>query len=114
MKTKAKKIQTEEVYNPKLTEMVREVIGCKWTLSILALIRHGTNRPGAIERSIEGLSTKVMNECLRMLVGFEIVERTAYPEVPPRVEYRLTKFGGRFNRVLDAISELDAEMSGKV
>lgn len=111
MKTNGKKIEAESVYSPELTRIVREVVGCKWTLNILALIRAGVVRPGAIERRVEGLSTKVMNECLRMLVGYNIVERVAYPEVPPRVEYRLTEFGQQFNRILDAIAELDRTLS---
>ena len=73
--------------------MLEDVLGCKWTLRVLGCIRAGTFRPGAIEARLAGLTTKVLNERLRKLVRFGILQRTAYPEVPPRVEYRLTSLG---------------------
>lgn len=89
--------------------MVEDVIGCKWKLTIIELSRQGVCRPGVIERSIEGLTAKVMNERLRKLVRYRIIKRCAYPEIPPRVEYRLTSFGQKFVRILDAIQELERE-----
>ena len=94
---------------PGVSRMVEDVVGCKWTLTILQLIRQGTCRPGVMERSVEGLTTKVLNERLRKLVDYGIVERRAYAEIPPRVEYELTRFGHRFASILDAIEELEAE-----
>ena len=107
MQALAKKI------SPKTTVagMVEDIIGCKWSLSVLEMVRQGTNRPGAMERSVEGLTTKVLNERLRKLVGFGILEKTIYPETPPRVEYNLTDFGRKFISVLDAIKNLEREIS---
>jgi DNA-binding HxlR family transcriptional regulator len=90
--------------------MVEDVLGCKWTLRVLAGIRDGVQRPGALEREIDGISTKVLNERLRKLLRFGVIERRAYPEVPPRVEYRLTAFGRRFTRVLDAVKALEGDL----
>ena len=59
---------------------------------------------------LDGLTTKVLNERLRKLVRFGVVTRTAYPEIPPRVEYRLSPFGRRFSRLLDDVDELQAEL----
>lgn len=87
--------------------MVEDVLGCKWTLTVLQLIRQGIYRPGAMERAVDGLTTKVLNERLRKLVRYGILERIAYPEVPPRVEYKLTAFGTRFVGILQAIEELE-------
>jgi DNA-binding HxlR family transcriptional regulator len=92
--------------------MVEDVLGCKWTLRVLAHIRRGVQRPGALERAIDGISTKVLNERLRKLLRFGLIERRAYPEVPPRVEYRLTAFGRRFTRVLDAVEALEGDLDG--
>lgn len=98
--------------------MVEYIVGCKWSIRILTLIRQGVVRPGAITRSVDGLTTKVQNDCLNKMVGFRILEKTAYPEVPPRVEYRLTDFGNRFITILDAISalqhEIDVAGNGKI
>ena len=90
--------------------MVEYVVGCKWSIRILTLIRQGVNRPGAITRSIDGLTTKVQGNCLNKMVGFGILERIAYAEVPPRVEYKLTHFGQRFVSILDAVAELQHEI----
>lgn len=91
---------------PRVAPMVEDMIGCKWSLAVLAQIRHGVQRPGEIERSIDGLSKKVMNERLRKLQRFGIVDKRVFAEVPPRVEYRLTPFGKRFSKVLDGIEKL--------
>ena len=85
-------------------------MGCKWSIRILTLIRQGVDRPGALTRSIEGLTTKVQNDCLSKMVSFDILEKVAYPEVPPRVEYKLTEFGQRFVAILDAVAELQREL----
>lgn len=92
---------------PTVAYIVEHTLGCKWMLEVLRLIRTGVNRPGAMTRSIEGLTTKVLNERLSDLLNFGIVEKIAYPEVPPRVEYTLTEFGQRFVQILDMIDELE-------
>lgn len=90
--------------------MVEDIIGCKWSLTVLALVRNGVNRPGAMEHAVRGLSAKVLNERLRKLQRFGILAKTSYPEVPPRVEYALTPFGARFADIVDRIEQLEAEL----
>ncbi len=90
--------------------MAEDVMGCKWSLSVLGVVRQGICRPGMIQRSIEGLTTKVMNERLKKLTRYNIIERQAYPEIPPRVEYHLTDFGKKFVSILDQFSALDQEL----
>lgn len=92
-------------------KMAEDILGCKWSFALLQAVRQGVCRPGAIQRSIEGLTTKVLNERLRKLTRYEILQRYAYPEVPPRVEYKLTPFGEKFVGVLDRFSELDQELN---
>ncbi|MEO8225326.1 MAG: helix-turn-helix domain-containing protein [Gammaproteobacteria bacterium] len=105
-----RKVVAESPPTRNVARMVEQVLGCKWTVRVLAAIRQGVQRPGALEREIGGISTKVLNERLRKLVRFGVVERRAYPEVPPRVEYRLTHYGRRFSRVLDAVETLQREL----
>lgn len=103
--------------NPKKTEraeasvarMLEGVLGCKWSLTVLGLIRQGVRRPGAMQRAVAGLSTKVLNERLAKLCRYGVLDKTSYPEIPPRVEYDLTPFGQRFVAILDQIAELDGE-----
>jgi DNA-binding HxlR family transcriptional regulator len=90
--------------------MVEDIVGCKWSLAVLGRVREGVRRPGALEHSLPGLSTKVLNERLRKLQRYGIVARTAYAEVPPRVEYTLTPFGERFAQVLDGVDALQREI----
>ncbi|AFZ36512.1 transcriptional regulator, HxlR family [Stanieria cyanosphaera PCC 7437] len=92
---------------PTVAYIVEHTLGCKWMLEVLRLIRQGINRSGAMTRATEGLITKVLNERLVDLVNFGIVEKVAYPEIPPRVEYNLTVFGSRFIEILDIIDDLE-------
>ncbi|MCA9159022.1 MAG: helix-turn-helix transcriptional regulator [Pirellulaceae bacterium] len=89
--------------------ILQNVLGCKWTLHILSEVRRGVNRPGQLVRSTDGLTTKVLNERLVKLVRFGILDKTSYPEVPPRVEYELTEFGQSFSSLLDEVDRLQAE-----
>lgn len=95
---------------PNVAETVEAVFGCKWSLQILRLIREGTNRPGAIERALEGLTPKVQNYYFQRMIGLGILEKIIYPEVPPHVEYHLTSFGLRFMPILDSIKDLQREL----
>ena len=87
--------------------MVEDIIGCKWSLTVLGLVAGGVSRPGAMQKRVAGLTAKVLNERLRKLLRFGIIERHVYAEVPPRVEYTLTEFGRRFEGVLKEIAALD-------
>ncbi len=91
---------------PDVAAMVESIIGCKWSLHVLAQIRCGVNRPGVLARSAPGLTTKVLSERLDKMLRFGIIARHAYAEVPPRVEYTLTPFGERFAVILDAVERL--------
>jgi DNA-binding HxlR family transcriptional regulator len=93
-----------------VARMVEDIIGCKWSLAVLGLVRRGVRRPGAMEHAIDGLSAKVLNERLRKLMRFRILTKTSWPEVPPRVEYELTPFGERFAQLLDSIDALEREL----
>ena len=90
--------------------IVEDVVGCKWTLHVLAQVRAGINRPGRLVRTAEGLTTKVLNERLTKLVRYGVLSKVSHPEVPPRVEYHLTELGTRLNGILDAIDTLQQEL----
>ena len=90
--------------------MVETIYGCKWSLTVYQLLANGINRPGEMVRGVEGLSTKVLNSCLRKNIEFGIIERIAYPEIPPRVEYVVIPFGKKFIRILDDLEKLQEEI----
>ncbi len=100
--------------NPlKTASMVETIYGCKWSLTVYALLREGINRPGKMVKSVEGLSTKVLNQCLRKNIEFGIIEKQVFPEIPPRVEYAITPFGARFLQIINNIEDLDKEYWGQ-
>lgn len=94
-----------------VTAMFENCIGCKWTLHVLEQIRRGVRRPGALARSKRGLTAKVLSERLAKLLGYGVLEKRSFAEIPPRVEYHLTPFGERFLELLDRIEDLRREFS---
>ena len=91
----------------RVAAMVESIVGCKWSIRLLLLCAGGQTRPGALLRACPGLSAKVMNERLRKLTRFGIVDRQVFGEKPPiEVEYVLTPFGRRFLCILDEVRKL--------
>ena len=91
--------------------MVEDIVGCKWSLSVLDLIDKGVNRPGAMAREVDGLTTKVLNERLRKLLRYKVIAKKEYGEVPPKVEYSFTEFGLKFLKIVNEIRSLEKELS---
>jgi len=94
----------------RISRMMEAIYRCKWSLTVFRLITHGIIRPGEMVRTVEGLTTKVLNECLRRNMEFGILEKKIYPEVPPRVEYHFTEFGHKVKAILDQLEKLQDEL----
>ncbi|HEX6638962.1 MAG TPA: helix-turn-helix domain-containing protein [Steroidobacteraceae bacterium] len=71
----------------------------KWTLLIVAQLADGPMRTAEIRRKVEGVSEKMLIQTLRKLESYGLVSRKSYPEIPPRVEYRLTPLGRSLARL---------------
>ncbi|MCB0195419.1 MAG: helix-turn-helix transcriptional regulator [Anaerolineae bacterium] len=74
-------------------EAVTDLIGGRWKIVILSRLSYGPRRYGEIKKSIQYISEKMLIQQLRQLEQDGLVERTQYPEVPPRVEYSLSAKG---------------------
>jgi DNA-binding HxlR family transcriptional regulator len=98
----------------KSSRMLETIYGCKWSLTVYQLLANDINRPGEMVRNVEGLTTKVLNECLRKNIQFGILERVSYNEVPPRVEYKVTEFGTKFMRILDELEKLQIDIQDEM
>jgi len=86
-------------------EVSLEIISGKWNALILwTLGTEGTKRFGELKKEIEGITQKMLTQQLKALEKYGIVKRTAYPEVPPVVEYSLTKRG---EKLIPILKELD-------
>lgn len=90
--------------------MVETIYGCKWSLTVYQLLASGVQRPGEMVRCVEGLSTKVLNQCLKKNIEFGILDKVIYNELPPRVEYQVTGFGQKFLHILDELEKLQQEI----
>jgi DNA-binding HxlR family transcriptional regulator len=75
----------------------------KWRARILMKLHTGTVRFGELQRSLGGISEKVLTQQLRELERLRLVTRQVHAEVPPRVEYALSGFGRTLEPVLDHI-----------
>ena len=91
--------------------LLEDVIGCRWSISVLRAVASGVTRPGSLERHIEGISTKVLGDRLRNFTRAGIFERVQYPEIPPRVEYRLTPVGKKFVHLLREVEKLQEQLN---
>lgn len=75
------------------TRTVLDHVMGKWGVLVLVALSDGTHRWGELRRGISGISEKMLASTLKTLEADGLVRRTAYPEVPPRVEYALTDRG---------------------
>jgi DNA-binding HxlR family transcriptional regulator len=77
-----------------------DMIGGKWSFAIIYTLLDGTKRFKELERSIEGINTRMLVRELKSLEGWGIIKRQAYATVPPTVEYSLTEKGMELQPVL--------------
>lgn len=70
-----------------------QLIGSKWKLLILRNLLARPWRFNELQKSLDGISQKVLTDSLRSMETDGIITRTVYPEVPPRVEYALSDLG---------------------
>lgn len=91
-------------------QKLEDVVGCKWSVSVLLAIMSGTNRPGALQREIEGISVKVLSERLRKLTAYGLISKRSFAEVPPRTMYSITESGRKLISIIEQIRVLDKEL----
>lgn len=88
---------------------LEDVVGCKWSAGVVASIHQGIRRPGELERYIPGISRKILNERLRKLSAYGLIEREEIPDTVKHVEYRLTPMGRKLADVIGQLHELGRE-----
>ena len=97
-----------KLYNPESAasgvEHVLRLLEGRWKLIILFHLFDGKiQRYSDFEKLIPGISQKMLAQQLRQLEADGIVSRMVYPQVPPKVEYRLTEWGQELCPALDAM-----------
>lgn len=98
---------TSQVVNAEacpIREVIDRVVG-KWSVPILIAAGHGPIRFTELERSIEGVSRRMLTLTLRNLERDGLLTRTVHPTVPPKVEYELTPVAGELHCTLRTLTE---------
>jgi len=85
-------------------QVARKLIGDKWSLLILFILRTGSMRFNALLRGVEGISQKVLASTLRDLERDGYIKREVINASPPCVEYSLTALGDDFLQTLTTVS----------
>jgi DNA-binding HxlR family transcriptional regulator len=70
-----------------------DLLANKWSALAIGALEDGPMRFGELKRTLEGVSPKVLSATMKRLEEAELVDRRAFAEVPPRVEYSLTPLG---------------------
>lgn len=91
-----------------------QLIGNKWKLLIIRNLMMRSWRFNELQRSLEGISQKVLTDSLRAMEKDGIVTRTVYPEAPPRVEYALSGLGESMRPILDSMAQWGSEYQQRV
>lgn len=89
------------------------LISDRWKVLIIRDLLTGTKRFSELKKSVGKISQKVLTSNLRSMEENGLVSRKVYPEVPPRVEYSLTKTGWSLKPILDAMVEWGTEYKQK-
>lgn len=90
------------------------LIGSKWKLLIIRNLVRRPWRFNELQRSIDGISQKVLTASLRELERDGIIYRNDFRTNPPRVEYGLTDLGAKLKGVLDQLAEFGEYYKSKI
>lgn len=81
------------------------LVGSKWKLLIIRNLMKRPWRFNELQKSLDGISQKVLTESLRQLTEDGLVYRKDYKTNPPKVEYGMTELGKKFLNVLKSMEE---------
>lgn len=90
-----------------------QLIGSKWKLLILRNLLVRPWRFNELKKDLEGISQKVLTDSLRSMEEDGLVNRTVFPEVPPRVEYVLSELGESMRPIIQAMEQWGKEYKAK-
>jgi DNA-binding HxlR family transcriptional regulator len=84
-------------------ETTARIVGGRWKAAVIEQVLQGTKRFSELKRSINGITQRTLAQHLRELQSSGIIERTVYPDTPPRVVYAITPLGKSLGPLLDAM-----------
>ena len=86
-------------------ETTARIVGGRWKAAVLEQLFQGTRRFSELKRAITGITQRTLAQHLRELQSTGIIERTVYPDRPPRVVYAITPLGKSLRPLLDAMCQ---------
>lgn len=96
-------MNSKDITSCSSVKVTLEVMGGKWKPLIMFLLVDKTMRFSELQRNITGITQKMLTEQLRELEKDGLVSRKVYPQVPPKVEYSITKYGRTLLPVLETM-----------
>jgi DNA-binding HxlR family transcriptional regulator len=90
------------------------VIGGKWKLRVIAALREGSKRFNEIQRTIDGISARVLSSELKELELNGFVKRIVHNQTPVVVEYQLTPYADTLSGVLSSLAEWGTQHRDKL
>jgi len=94
--------------NASFIREILDLVGDKWSVLVIGTLADGPVRYSDLADAIPGVSQRMLTLTLKQLGRDGLVERKAYPEVPPRVEYRLTPLGTSLLSTVLALADWSA------
>ena len=88
-------------------------IGGKWKILIIYAVSRNCNRFSKLQKALPVISKQMLVNQLRELEEDKILERTIFPEIPPRVEYKITEYGQTLMPVIAVLQEWGLNDLGK-
>jgi DNA-binding HxlR family transcriptional regulator len=90
---------------------VLDIIGGKWSMPIIYVLSKGKMRFKELERSIEGINTRMLVKELKNMEANGIITRKVFATVPPTVEYTLTVKGSKLLPSIKSLHDWGKEFS---
>ena len=102
-----------KIYTECPVEYTASILSNKWKCLILRDLLTGTRRFNELNKSIIGISAKVLTENLREMENDGIINRKTYAVVPPKVEYSLSTKGKELKPIIDLMKEFGNKYKDK-
>ena len=102
-----------KVYTECPVEYTASILSNKWKCLILRDLLTGTKRFNELNKSMAGISAKVLTENLREMENDGIINRKTYAVVPPKVEYSLSAKGEELKPIIDLMKEFGNKYKDK-
>ncbi len=100
--------------DPELFRSILDRVGDKWTLIIVGLLQQRPHRFTQLLNAIPGISRRMLTISLRSLERDGLIQREAFAEVPPRVEYRATPLGVSLSEPVIALATWVSEHKSEI